>query len=115
MLGGHLPELLIVLTLALVFFGPKRLPEIGASLGKGIRDFRTGISFELPLALVSLSALGITSSRGLAQKRLYAFFGIFIFSTIVTPGADWISPLILGSILYVFYEASIVVSRFMGK
>lgn len=44
MLGGHLPELLIVLTLALVFFGPKRLPEIGASLGKGIRDFRTGLS-----------------------------------------------------------------------
>lgn len=44
MLGGHLPELLIVLTLALVIFGPKRLPEIGASLGKGIRDFRAGIS-----------------------------------------------------------------------
>lgn len=74
-----------------------------------------GISFELPLALVSLSAVGITSSRGLAKKRLYAFFGIFIFSTIVTPGADWISPLILGSILYVLYEISILVSRFMGK
>jgi len=44
MLGGHLPELLIVLTLALVVFGPKRIPEIGASLGKGIRDFRKGIS-----------------------------------------------------------------------
>ena len=44
MLGGHLPELLIVLTLALVVFGPKRIPEIGASLGKGIRDFRKGVS-----------------------------------------------------------------------
>ena len=44
MLGGHLPELLIVLTLALVVFGPKRLPEIGSSLGKGIRDFRQSVS-----------------------------------------------------------------------
>ncbi|MBV9282441.1 MAG: twin-arginine translocase subunit TatC, partial [Chloroflexi bacterium] len=48
-------------------------------------------------------------------KRVYAFFGIFVFSTIATPGADWISPLILGSILYVFYETSIVISRLMGK
>jgi sec-independent protein translocase protein TatA len=44
MLVGHLPELLIVLTLALVVFGPKRLPEIGSSLGKGIRDFRQSLS-----------------------------------------------------------------------
>jgi len=44
MLGGHLPELLIVLTVALVVFGPKRIPEIGSSLGRGIRDFRKGIS-----------------------------------------------------------------------
>jgi sec-independent protein translocase protein TatA len=44
MLAGHLPELLIVLTVALVIFGPKRLPEIGSSLGKGIRDFRQSLS-----------------------------------------------------------------------
>ena len=44
MLAGHLPELLIVLTLALVVFGPKRLPEIGSSLGKGIRDFRQSLN-----------------------------------------------------------------------
>lgn len=44
MLGGHLPELLIFLTLALIIFGPKRLPEIGSSLGKGIRDFRQSVS-----------------------------------------------------------------------
>jgi sec-independent protein translocase protein TatA len=44
MLAGHLPELLIVLTLALVVFGPKRLPEIGSSLGEGIRDFRHSVS-----------------------------------------------------------------------
>jgi sec-independent protein translocase protein TatC len=74
-----------------------------------------GISFELPLALVSLTTAGITSSGALARKRLYAFFGIFAFATVATPGADWISPLILGGILYVLFELSIVVSRMMGK
>jgi TatA/E family protein of Tat protein translocase len=44
MFFGHLPELMIVLVLALVIFGPKRLPEFGASLGKGIREFRHATS-----------------------------------------------------------------------
>lgn len=74
-----------------------------------------GVSFELPLALVSLTAAGITSADWLASKRLFAFFGLFLFATIATPGADWISPLILGSILYVLYEVSIIISRLMGK
>ena len=43
MLAGHLPELMALLGVALVVFGPKRLPEIGSSLGKGIRGFRTSV------------------------------------------------------------------------
>lgn len=74
-----------------------------------------GISYELPLVLVSLSAAGITSSAWLASKRTYAFFGVFVFSTVFTPGADWISPLILGGILYVLYELGVLVSRLIGK
>jgi sec-independent protein translocase protein TatA len=35
---------LIVLVLALVVFGPKRLPEIGGALGKGIKEFKRGTS-----------------------------------------------------------------------
>jgi len=37
-------EILVVLIIALVVFGPKRLPELGRSLGKGIREFRGSIS-----------------------------------------------------------------------
>ena len=40
MFTGHIYELIIVLIIALVIFGPKRLPELGGSLGKGIREFR---------------------------------------------------------------------------
>jgi sec-independent protein translocase protein TatA len=33
-------HLILVLIVAMVFFGPKKLPELGRSLGEGIRDFR---------------------------------------------------------------------------
>ena len=36
-------ELIIVLVLALVVLGPKRLPEAGRSLGRGIREFRRSL------------------------------------------------------------------------
>lgn len=34
----------IVLLVALLIFGPKRLPEMGRGLGRGIRDFKSGIT-----------------------------------------------------------------------
>jgi sec-independent protein translocase protein TatA len=39
-----LPEVILVLVVALLFLGPKRLPEAGRSLGRGIREFKDGIS-----------------------------------------------------------------------
>ncbi len=33
-------ELIIILVLALIVFGPKRLPEIGRSVGRGLKEFR---------------------------------------------------------------------------
>ena len=37
-------ELIIVLVIALIVLGPKRLPEVGKSLGKGMREFKESIS-----------------------------------------------------------------------
>jgi sec-independent protein translocase protein TatA len=39
-----IPEVILVLVVALLFLGPKRLPEAGRSLGKGIREFKDGIT-----------------------------------------------------------------------
>ena len=41
-----LPQVLIVLLVILLIFGAKRLPEIGASLGKGIRTFKSSVTGE---------------------------------------------------------------------
>jgi sec-independent protein translocase protein TatA len=38
------PELIIVLIVVLVIFGPGRLPEVGKALGEAIRDFRAGMN-----------------------------------------------------------------------
>ena len=40
MFGVGLPELLVVLLVCLLLFGANRLPEIGKSLGEGIREFK---------------------------------------------------------------------------
>lgn len=41
--GLHLPELIIVLVVALLIFGPKKLPEMGSAIGKSIKEFRKGM------------------------------------------------------------------------
>jgi sec-independent protein translocase protein TatA len=41
-----LPEVLVVLVIALIVFGPKRLPELGKSMGKGIREFKGSLSMD---------------------------------------------------------------------
>jgi sec-independent protein translocase protein TatA len=41
-------HLLFILVIALLVLGPKRLPEVGRSLGRGLRDFRMAISGDEP-------------------------------------------------------------------
>ena len=38
------PQLLIVLVIVLVIFGAKRLPEVGRSLGSGMREFKDSVT-----------------------------------------------------------------------
>jgi len=45
MLGGlGFPELIVVLVIALVFFGPSKLPSLGQSLGQAIKNFKKGVA-----------------------------------------------------------------------
>lgn len=43
MFGLGVTELVIILVVALIIFGPGKLPEIGGALGRGIRDFRKSV------------------------------------------------------------------------
>ena len=44
MFGLGVPELMVILVIALVIFGPSKLPQIGSGLGKAIRDFKKGVT-----------------------------------------------------------------------
>lgn len=67
------PELIIIVLVALVVFGPRKLPELGKSLGHGLREFRkhtSGITEEFkagfdttpaPSAPVAVAAVAATS------------------------------------------------------
>ena len=44
MFGLGLPEVLVILLLVVVIFGARRLPEVGAGLGKAIKNFKSGVS-----------------------------------------------------------------------
>ncbi len=46
MFGIGIQELLVILVIALVIFGPGKLPQIGSGLGKAIRDFKKAIGGE---------------------------------------------------------------------
>lgn len=51
MIGGMgMPELIVILVIVLIIFGAGKLPEIGAGLGKGIRNFKKATTDPLEAA-----------------------------------------------------------------
>jgi sec-independent protein translocase protein TatA len=61
------PELLLLGLVALLLFGPKRLPEMGRGLGKGMREFKDSISGVTDLAAAPV-AVESTAAADVAQK-----------------------------------------------
>jgi sec-independent protein translocase protein TatA len=66
MFGLGVPELIFILLLALLIFGPKRLPEIGRTLGRGMSEFRKA-SNELTRSLNTELALDETPAPPAAR------------------------------------------------
>ncbi|OLC08127.1 MAG: hypothetical protein AUH41_08925 [Gemmatimonadetes bacterium 13_1_40CM_66_11] len=64
-------EIAILLLILVLFFGAKRIPEIGASIGKGIKEFKRGLKDEAPEEPPATSDAPLPkASSGGAPKRL---------------------------------------------
>ncbi len=74
-----------------------------------------GLVMEFPIVLFGLSRVGILTSARLASSRRMVILGIAIFSTVITPGGDLVSPTVMGFTMYGLYELSIVFIRRSGR
>ncbi len=91
------------------------LPKVSEYLSLVMKlIFAFGISFELPLLLTLLARVGLTTSKGLAEKRRYAVVMAFIAAAILTP-PDPISQISLAVPIIVLYEVSILAVRLIEK
>lgn len=77
--------------------------------------FIFGVVFQFPLVIAVLARLGVVTHEFLATKRKYAFIVIFVVAGIITPDPTVVSQTIVGVPLYVLYEISIWVARFLEK
>jgi sec-independent protein translocase protein TatC len=69
-----------------------------------------GAVFELPIAILLLSAFGLVTPQFLAKFRRHAILGSYLAAAIITPGDLFISSIALTVPLYLLYELSILLS-----
>ena len=68
MFGFGMQELLVILAIVLLIFGPKRLKNIGADLGNAIKGFRTAVSDGDKAAETSDAAASVIDGDGTAVE-----------------------------------------------
>lgn len=66
-----------------------------------------GAVMEFPIVLVLLSKLGVVKPERLRASRRYVLLAIVIFSVVITPGGDPVSPTVMSAVMYVLYEFTI--------
>jgi sec-independent protein translocase protein TatC len=74
-----------------------------------------GLGFEFPILLIFLQLIGIVEPEQLARARRYSLVGIMLLVAIITPSGDPFSLFVLSIPMYLFYEASILIGRFLRR
>ncbi len=69
-----------------------------------------GVTFEMPVVVFVLAALGIVSPKTLSRQRPYVVVGIFFVAAVLTP-PDYVSQLILAAPLWLLFEVSIIAAH----
>jgi sec-independent protein translocase protein TatC len=74
-----------------------------------------GIAFELPMASLLLSRMGILTPGFLRTYRKYAYVALLMIAAIITPSPDWGSQLVVVVPLIMLYELSIIISARVAR
>ncbi|MPM62628.1 Sec-independent protein translocase protein TatA [bioreactor metagenome] len=68
MFSFSMPELVLILVIALIVFGPGKLPEVGKALGRGLQEFRRATSGE-SAKQVSVQSETLTENNKVEEKK----------------------------------------------
>ncbi len=72
-----------------------------------------GVIFEVPIFMVFLARVGVTTRSFFTRNRRYAVLLIAILAALLTPTPDVVNMLLMGGPLYLLYEAGIVILKVM--
>ena len=74
-----------------------------------------GLLMEFPIVLYGLARVHILSSTRLRSSRRIVILGIAVFAAVATPGGDLVSPLVLGTTMYILFELTLIAIRRSGR
>jgi len=95
--------------------GVNYMPDINSYLDIVVRlFFAFGLAFEVPIAVVLMILLGVTTPEKLAKSRPYVVVGVFVVGMLITP-PDMISQTLMAIPMWLLFEVGIVVGRILKK
>src|SRR4249919_311861 len=106
------------LNFLLGFAGPGVTPLLTINRYVGFVTLVTlafGVSFLFPVVIVFLELVGLVTPEWLSRYRRYSILGIAIFAAVITPSSDPYSMLAMMIPMYLFYEAAIIIGRFLKR
>lgn len=106
------------LTFLIEFAGPDLVPMLSVSKYLSFVIMLVlifGVVFELPVAVVLLTKLGVVTPQALAKNRKYAVLAIVVAAAVLTPTPDAFTQVLMAVPMYALYELSIWMSRLFRK
>jgi len=89
------------------------MPDISAYMSFALKlFFAFGVAFEVPVATILLSRMGVVSTQAMAQQRPYIIVGAFVVGMLMTP-PDIFSQAMLALPVWFLFEVGLFVSRFL--
>lgn len=93
--------------------GVQTMPDISSYLDTVLKlFFAFGVTFEIPVAIILLVKMGLTTQESLRVKRPYVIVGVFVIGMLLTP-PDIISQTLLAIPMWALYEVGIYFAGFV--
>ncbi|MBL4661343.1 MAG: twin-arginine translocase subunit TatC [Alcanivoracaceae bacterium] len=95
--------------------GVNYMPDINSYLDIVVRMFFAfGLAFEVPIAVILMILMGVTTPEKLANNRPYVIVGVFVLGMILTP-PDMISQTLMAIPMWLLFELGIIMGRILKR